>query len=315
MNITINYDLNITRNRENKGKSLLKYDVNDYTIIDIETTGLDSYFNEIIELGAIKVRNNQIVDTYQTLIKPVNKIDEFIEQLTHITNEMVVNAPSLKEKLKEYIDFIGNDIIVGHNVNFDINFIYDNCLENYDNVILKNDFIDTLRLGRRCIKDVENHKLNTLAIKYNLDTENEHRAISYCILTFKLFNIEKELINNNLDCLKTYNRGVKSSDITCQTTNIDETNPFYQKEVVFTGKLDKFQRKDAMQIIANLGGINCDSVTKRTNYLILGNTDYCSNVKGNKTTKIKEAEKKKLNGQDIEIISENVFYDLITDFI
>ena len=101
MNITINYDLNITRNRENKGKSLLKYDVNDYTIIDIETTGLDSYFNEIIELGAIKVRNNQIVDTYQTLIKPVNKIDEFIEQLTHITNEMVVNAPSLKEKLKE----------------------------------------------------------------------------------------------------------------------------------------------------------------------------------------------------------------------
>lgn len=70
-------------------------------------------------------------------------------------------------------------------------------------------------------------------------------------------------------------------------------------------------RKDAMQLVVDLGGSCSDSVTKKTNYLVLGNTDYCTNVKGNKTSKTLKAEKAKLAGQDIEIISENIFFEMV----
>lgn len=77
--------------------------------------------------------------------------------------------------------------------------------------------------------------------------------------------------------------------------------------------LEYLIRKEAMQIIADIGGINADNVTKKTNYLILGNFDYNSNVKDNKSAKLKKAEKYILQGQDLEILSENVFYDLINE--
>ncbi len=300
--------------RNEKGKSLLELK-DDYTIIDIETTGLDSYYNEIIELGAIKIRNNKIVDRFQTLIKPTEKIDEFIEYLTNITNEMVKDAPKIEDKLKEYIDFIGTDVIIGHNVNFDINFLYDKCLEIYNQPLLKNNYIDTLRIGRRCIKETKNHKLATLAEKFKIDNENEHRALADCIITYKLFNIEKELVQKEPECMIHIKHKLKSKDITSRTNDFDIDNPLFQKECVFTGTLDRMSRKEAMQIVADFGGMNGDRVTKTTNYLVLGNIEYSTNVKGTKTNKMKDAEKKKLKGQDIEIISENVFYDMISDYI
>lgn len=72
-------------------------------------------------------------------------------------------------------------------------------------------------------------------------------------------------------------------------------------------------RAKAMQIVANIGGINADNVTKKTNYLILGNNDFCSSLKGGKSSKQKKAEKLALEGQDIQIISENVFYEMISE--
>jgi len=70
-------------------------------------------------------------------------------------------------------------------------------------------------------------------------------------------------------------------------------------------------RKEAMQLVADVGGVNADSVTKKTNFLILGNNDYCPLVKDGKSNKQKKAEKLKLDGNDIEVIPENVFYDML----
>lgn len=103
---------------------------------------------------------------------------------------------------------------------------------------------------------------------------------------------------------------VKFEDI-----KIDPDNPLFGKHCVFTGKLEKLLRKDAMQIVANLGGINEDGVTKKTNFLILGNNDYCSTIKDGKSSKQKKAEQYKLDGYDIEVIPENVFYEMIGDII
>ena len=95
-----------------------------------------------------------------------------------------------------------------------------------------------------------------------------------------------------------------------ESIEIDEDNFFYNKHCIFTGKLEKMVRKDAMQLIVNVGGILDNSVTKKTNYLILGNNDYVSSIKDGKSSKHKKAEKYKLEGQDIEIIDEDTFYNL-----
>lgn len=80
---------------------------------------------------------------------------------------------------------------------------------------------------------------------------------------------------------------------------------------VFTGTLERMTRKEVMQIVVDLGGINGNSVTAKTNYLILGNNDYCPLIKDGKSNKQKKAEELKLKGKDIEILTENVFYDMI----
>jgi len=111
----------------------------------------------------------------------------------------------------------------------------------------------------------------------------------------------------------THGKGIKASDISSSNTAFDETTSVFGKTFVFTGVLQRMIRKDAMQLVADLGGICGDGVTAKTNYLVLGNNDYCSSIKDGKSSKHKKAEKYKAAGLDIEIISENVFYEMISE--
>lgn len=92
-----------------KNKYFTKKIISDYCVIDVETTGLSIYFDEIIEIALIKVRNDKIVDEYSQLIKPINRIDTFITELTGISNEMVENMPVIDEVRDDVLNFIGND--------------------------------------------------------------------------------------------------------------------------------------------------------------------------------------------------------------
>ena len=97
--------------RENKGNSLLELPDN-YTVIDIETTGLDSTLDNILEISAVKVRNNTITDSFSSLVHYAEELPEFITELTGITNDMVKDAPSLDMVLNNFYNFIGNDILI-----------------------------------------------------------------------------------------------------------------------------------------------------------------------------------------------------------
>jgi len=88
----------------------------------------------------------------------------------------------------------------------------------------------------------------------------------------------------------------------------------FGKTFVFTGTLQRMVRKDAMQLVVDMGGICGDGVTVKTNYLVLGNNDYCSSIKVGKSSKHKKAERYKAEGLDIEIISENVFYEMVAEY-
>lgn len=93
-----------------------------YTVLDIETTGLDPRYCEIIEISAMKYSSGQNIGTFSTLVKPSEPIDEYITSLTGITNDMLKSAPDISETMQKFYNFVGSDLIVGYNVNFDINF-------------------------------------------------------------------------------------------------------------------------------------------------------------------------------------------------
>lgn len=176
-----------------KGNSLIRK-LDDYTVLDIETTSLDTFSGEIVEISAIKVRDRKEIDSFSKLIKTKNEIGYFTTRLTGITNEMVEKqGKELVVVLQEFRKFLDKDIIVGHNVNFDINFIYDNMEENL-NEYLSNDFVDTLRISRKVLPNLRHHKLDDLIRYFNLTRRNEHRALNDCILTNQVYiNLTKML--------------------------------------------------------------------------------------------------------------------------
>jgi DNA polymerase-3 subunit epsilon len=313
-----------------KGKSLT-YIPKDFVVIDIETTGLDPNFDNIIEIGALKVRDHKIIDEFQSLVKPPKMdiytedaavakpyyIDDFITNLTGITNEMLEKSPEIENVLPNFIDFVGKEILVGHNIHFDINFLYDASMNLLDHS-LDNDFLDLLRVSKKAYPDLPNHKLSTVSQLLGINAITKHRSLADCEITHNCIVATTNYMKSKgitIEDLFHQNRTWPSSiDLTQLKATTDTINPdhlFCNRNVTFTGALEKMSRADAAQLIANLGGNCLNGVTKQTNFLILGNFDYVSSIKNGKSSKLKKAEELILKGHDLSIISENVFYDLL----
>ena len=286
--------------------------VSDYCVLDTETTGLSAYYNEVIEIGILKVRDGEITDRYEQLIKPENEIDGFITSLTGITNEMVADKPSIQDVKSDVLAFLGSDIIVGHHISFDVRFLSAGFQED-----ISNEYLDTVQFARKLYPELPHHRLSDLSEYLHL-TNNEHRAIADCVTAKGLYEAMKVAMSQRGLGIKDLwqvtssgHNGIDISAITATTDDIDEDGFFYGRHVVFTGKLERMTRKEAMQTVVNLGGILDSGVNKNTNYLILGNNDYNAVLHGEKSSKHKKAEKLKLEGQDIDIIDEFTFYDII----
>lgn len=189
----LTYNRFMSAETQNKGQYITDFP-SDYTVIDIETTGLSVHNNEIIELSALKVRGDKIIEKYSTLIKPEGKISSFISNLTGITNEMVQNSPKITEVLPSFTDFLADDCIIGHNVHFDMNFIYNN-LKKYFNKELPNNYTDTMKLSRKYCK-LPSHRLSYLAEKFGISTQGHHRALNDCIMTFEIYKRIKQTANS-----------------------------------------------------------------------------------------------------------------------
>lgn len=309
-------------NQRNKGKNLVDFP-SDFTVIDIETTGLDPQYDEIIELSAIKVRDGKVVEEYSTLVKPQYTASEFITVLTGITNDELENAPELHEVLDGYMSFLGDEIIVGHNVNFDINFLYDKYRD-LTSKEFSNDFVDTLRLARFLLRDLPHHRLLDLVEYYGISDVVEHRGFADCVVTLgvliRLHGTALEQYGDVEQLIAEFRRranhphpSLKADSIATDKTEFDITHPLYGQYCVFTGALERMIRKEAFQFVVDYGGVVQDSINKNTNYLVVGSFDYSSSVRDGKSGKLKRAEDLILKGRDLTIISENVFYDMIDD--
>jgi len=170
----------------------------EYVVFDIETTGLSIINNKIIELAGVRMKEGKEIDRFSTFIDPHEEIPYHIQQLTNITNEMVQGAPELEPKLREFVEFVGDAVLVAHNARFDMGFIQASC-KAFGMPELSNPVLDTLELARFLHPSMKNHRLNTLATKYKVGLESHHRAVDDSVaLGGILFGLIGDAISRNI---------------------------------------------------------------------------------------------------------------------
>lgn len=394
----------------------------DYCVVDVETTGLSPKNCEMIEIAALKIRDNKVIDSFSSLIQPSCALPEIITKITGITDDDLIGAETIETVLPKFLEFVNTDAIVGHNITFDINFIRAACDQLYGKSFY-NDYINTLRISKNIVHTVKNHRLETLAEYFDIKPDEAHRALADCYTTYELFkklydfsfvyennfidsikedaafkdtivlfrgaiglysydtwekvceklgatateffikdyskikyiilgtiifnhykrniyfrdeNIVKNLVAENNAVVmseeqfvrmlggvcpehrkKFYlydeNAHVSIKEMHTDVEEFDKSHPLYGKTCVFTGTLDKMDRKEAMQHVLDLGGNVGNSITKKTDFLILGCNDFCLSIKNGKSSKQKKAEEYILKGFDIKIIDEQLFYSMLED--
>lgn len=157
-----------------------------YVVFDVETTGLSSQYDKIIELAAVKVKDGEIVDKFERFSNPGERLNETIKNLTGITDDMLVDAPPIEEVLNDFRDFVGDAIYIAHNASFDMGFI-DTGFERLGYGATTNGVIDTLELSRTINTEMGKHGLNFLAKKYGVELTQHHRAIYDAETTAHIF--------------------------------------------------------------------------------------------------------------------------------
>jgi len=157
----------------------------EFSVLDVETTGLSARNNRVIEIGIVKVKNLKIVDKYSTLINPGCDIPYFITQFTGIGNSDVESSPSFYDTAEEIEEFIGNSVISGHNLSFDEGFLrYEFIRNGYEP--LSNLNVCTMKLSRKAFPELKSKSLASVSTHLRINNKNSHRALSDAETTAKV---------------------------------------------------------------------------------------------------------------------------------
>jgi DNA polymerase III epsilon subunit family exonuclease len=172
-----------------------------YCVIDIETTGLDPIKSEIIEIAALKIKDNDIKDIYSTLIQPSGTISAEIEKLTGISDALVSGYPSIKEVLPKFLSFIEGTVLIAHNVDFDVPFIKYWTRMKLEQEIT-NQTVCTLKLSRALFPGLRSHRLASVAEYLKIPTSILHRALADAEITFQVWQkMQEHLKKRNITTL------------------------------------------------------------------------------------------------------------------
>ncbi|HHX59621.1 MAG TPA: PolC-type DNA polymerase III [Epulopiscium sp.] len=163
-----------------------------FVVFDIETTGLKPGANKITEIGAVKMKNGEVIEEFQSFVNPGVSIPEKIVKLTGITDQMVKGAPSVEKVLPEFLNFIGDSCLVAHNSGFDMGFI--RYFADEMGIVIYNSVIDTLGLSRTLLPHLRRHRLNLIAEDLGITLENHHRAVDDARATAEIFQIFVEML-------------------------------------------------------------------------------------------------------------------------
>lgn len=195
--------------QRSKGQSL----DDTYVVFDIETTGLNPKFCKIIEIGAVKIQNGEVTDTFSRFINPEMPIPYNITQLTSITDEMVMKEPGIETVLPQFLDFVGDSVLVAHNAAFDTGFISKNAKDLglvYDSTV-----VDTMTLAMILCPELGKFTLDRICKHLGIKLENHHRAVDDAAATAEMFQYFLTLLKEkgiaNLDELNTFGEATEES--------------------------------------------------------------------------------------------------------
>ena len=186
----------------------MTYEDREFVIFDVETTGLSSVYDTIIEIGAVKMKNGEVLERFDKFINPHHPLSEQTINLTSITDEMVSAADDEDVVIKQFQDFYGDRPLCGHNVQFDVGFV-NAALRRAGLSEITQPVVDTLEVSRLLHPEQNRHTLDSLAKKYNVSLEHHHRANQDAeatgYLMYKLLDAFKKKYNeDNLNNLNGY---------------------------------------------------------------------------------------------------------------
>lgn len=188
------------------GNASAVFEEDEFCVFDIETTGLSAQNCKITEIGAVRIKNGEVLDTFSTYVDPECSIPENIVQLTGITDEMVAGAPKTEEAVKAFLAFAGDRILIAHNASFDVGFIKKACTD--FKIPFNNSYLDTVALSRYVNPELKKHKLNIIADFYDLGDFGHHRAYNDAEMLSKIFfrmceRLKKEGVRNTSEMIMT----------------------------------------------------------------------------------------------------------------
>lgn len=304
----------------------------EYVVIDIETTGLHSTTDKIIELGAVRYRDNVEVARFNSLVRPYTNtlihqytIDEFeelagqggvkyiedpfITKLTGITDEMLDDAPTARQVAPQFFDFIGNLPIVGHNIaRFDLLFLRKLATVTKTRTTIGHDYFDTMQMAPDFASGSPSKKLKEVGFHLGVyGYLDNHRALDDAIYNAQVFQVMKEGIPyEELDYYrKRDTRSMNALSIQPNPEIFRLGGELHDRHFVFTGEM-AISRAEAMQRVCDLGGVPLQSITRKANYLVVSEREDIPPV-----AKLQKAREYIHQGQDLEIISESAFYALL----
>ena len=159
----------------------------EFVVVDVEATGAKTPPNRLIELGAYRIRGGRIVDKFVSLVNPEIPIPRFVASLTGISNEMVRDAPVFADVAPKWLDFVSDSVLVAHNAPFDTSFLNHEISRVYPGHRMVNPHLCTVRLSRRALPDLSNHRLETIATHFSIPIASRHRAGSDALATAEIF--------------------------------------------------------------------------------------------------------------------------------
>lgn len=290
-----------------------------YVILDVETTGLSPYHDKIIQLSAIRYDTNGYpIACYDTYLNPGCPIPASASRVNHITDSMVSTAPAAEDIQSAFLPFIGNDLIVGYNVLFDLRFLANTFKGAFDG----RKYVDVLSIVRNELF-LTNYRLETVSgcLGFRPD-RNFHNSLSDCeAVAAILQNLGNQFeewtrVFIPAEPKPDYQKMHHKVEITPPVFTDNEyqkiqSHPLFKKNIVFTGTL-RMTRDEAAQMAANCGAVIKSAVSGKTDYLVVGQQDC--NLVGDDGMSTKEEKAFLLNQQGkakIKVICENEFLSLL----
>lgn len=345
--------------RPGLGASVIDFP-SEYVCVDVETTGRDPAEDEIIEIAALHVKDGAVCGVFSSLVRPkyshvpwtqkeiealgYSSVDDVpravfedgsnrpklpaaIVKLTGITDDMLRDAPGAEEVIPQFHEFAGDHVLAGHYVIFDLYFLYDACREH--GLLLKNDYIDTLRIARNLLPELPHHDLSSLVSRFGIVQETAHRAeadaraAAECLEAMKALVLQTQTVSEYVSGFvdsarkpsartrkKIYEEKRLRPAGLAAPEDPDPTHPLYGKTVVFTGELH-MPRAGAAQMAADVGAVVKTAVSGKTDFLVVGQQDV--NLVGSSGISGKERKAREINASgkgNIQILSEQDFIRL-----